>query len=480
MLTPVASFDDIRDAIRVFNDSLFDQRLGLGLLASTRYWVQDPESGDFGPGKFCGFKGLSAEAYQQERNGEPRDSRFSGDKTRESIEDVADNKFEVNETLKHQCVEWAEARFGHDAVARLSQDKWRFLKLPETTRGGARRERESDGLRVARLPLLVCRTAWMDSYRGVTATDTPTGGGAWVKEHGFGHEAFNFKPVGDEYFGYVQPPHTGINHGRGINLARLGAAVEDDQLDGVTVAWVATHPSERGTRVIGWYLNATVLAEFQDPVATEGRALPDGNVPRFLVRAREPDAVLLDRDERVFEVPRGKGGMGQSNVWYPDATAAALILKYIDLRRWGASTSKPKHASRLLDMERRLRVERAAMTAAAKWYTGRGYEVEDVSMARVGWDLEARLNRARLKIEVKGTSLGAGQFVVEVTPNEYAKMTSEDDRDAYRLCVVTDCEESPTVAIFSWSSEAGAWTTGDGLRHLTIEERIAARISSPK
>ena len=42
-------------------------------------------------------------------------------------------------------------------------------------------------------PLLVCRTAWMDHYRGVTATDTPTGGGAWVKEHGFGHEAFNFK-----------------------------------------------------------------------------------------------------------------------------------------------------------------------------------------------------------------------------------------------------------------------------------------------
>lgn len=317
----------------------------------------------------------------------------------------------------------------------------------------------------------------MDHYRGVTATDTPTGGGAWVKEHGFGHEAFNFKPVRGEYFGYVQPPGSGINQGRGINLARLGAAADDEQLDGVTVAWVATHPSEGGTRVVGWFPDATVFAEFQAPVESKGRELPDGNAPSFLIRART--AVLLDRDERIFEVPRGKGGMGQSNVWYPDAAAAAPILKYIGAAGRGSSTSKPKAAPKLLDVERRLRIERAAMTAAAKWFTERGYDVEDVSMARTGWDLEARLNRAHLKIEVKGTSLGAGEFVVEVTPNEYAKMTSKEHRNAYRLCVVTNCDESPTVAVFAWSSETGTWATGDGLRHLMIEERIAARMSSP-
>jgi hypothetical protein len=129
MLTPVASFDDIRDAIRVFNDSSFDIALGLDLLVDTRYWVQDPVSGDFGPGKFCGFKGLSAEQYQQERNREPQDSRFNGAKTRESIQDVA-GKFAANETLKREFVEWAEAKFGRDQVAGISRDKWRFLKLP--------------------------------------------------------------------------------------------------------------------------------------------------------------------------------------------------------------------------------------------------------------------------------------------------------------------------------------------------------------
>jgi hypothetical protein len=319
------------------------------------------------------------------------------------------------------------------------------------------------------LPLLVCRTAWMDHYRGVTAKDTPTGGGAWVKQHGFGHEAYNFEPVLNEYFGYVRPT------GSGINLSKLGGSADDEQLDGVTVVWVATHPTEGGTRVVGWYLNATVFAEYQAPPTKKGRRLPDGEAPWFLVRAR--DAVLLDRDERVFEVPRGKGGMGQSNAWYPDAQAAAPILKYVECggRRYPVSlrTAKP----RLVDVDRRLRIEATAMKAAASWFADRGYKVDDVSMDRLGWDLEARLERAHLKIEVKGTSLDADAFVVEVTPNEYAKMTNAEHRDAFRLCVVTNCEDTPVVAVFAWSVDTETWATGDGARQLAIEERVAARIS---
>jgi hypothetical protein len=70
----------------------------------------------------------------------------------------------------------------------------------------------------------------MDHYRGVTAGDTPTGGGAWVEEHGFGHEAFNFDPVRREYFGCAQAT------GAGVNLIRLGGTRDDSQLDGITVA----------------------------------------------------------------------------------------------------------------------------------------------------------------------------------------------------------------------------------------------------
>ena len=120
------------------------------------------------------------------------------------------------------------------------------------------------------------------------------------------------------------------------------------------------------------------------------------------------------------------------------------------------------------------------MDAADKWFTERGYLVDDVSMDRVGWDLVAHLGRAKLKIEVKGTSLGEDNFVVEVTPNEYAKMTGKEHRAEYRLCVVTNCENLPSVSVFAWSAERGAWATGDGTRELAINERIAARISSPQ
>ncbi len=36
------------------------------------------------------------------------------------------------------------------------------------------------------------RVGWMDQYRGVTTHDTISGGGAYVENHGFGFEVFNY------------------------------------------------------------------------------------------------------------------------------------------------------------------------------------------------------------------------------------------------------------------------------------------------
>lgn len=313
----------------------------------------------------------------------------------------------------------------------------------------------------------------MDHYKGLVS-DTPVGGGAWVNQHGFGHEAFNFAPIRREYFGYVQPPGPSSSPYRRINLRRLGAATGTAFIDGVAVAWVATHPTDGGTRIVGWYLNATVYAEFQSSVPVKGRVLPDGAVPRFLVRAKE--ARLLDRDERTFRLPRGRGGMGQSNVWYPGEAAARSILKYISS---GKDTSfKPGALPRLQDVQRRLQIEKSAMEAASSWFVSRGYTVKDVSLDHAGWDLEARRYRTQLKVEVKGTSLGAHRFLVELTPNEFEKMSSKELRASYRLCVVTDCEREPVVAVFAWSEDSRSWTTGDGTRQLVIVTRTGARVSS--
>ena len=37
-------------------------------------------------------------------------------------------------------------------------------------------------------PMIFLRVAWMSRYKGIAGGDAPVGGGAFVAEHGFGHE----------------------------------------------------------------------------------------------------------------------------------------------------------------------------------------------------------------------------------------------------------------------------------------------------
>jgi len=184
----------------------------------------------------------------------------------------------------------------------------------------------------------------MDYYRGVTAVDVPRGGGSFVKERGFGHEAFNFQPHQGAYLGYVQAT------GQGINLTRLGAQGVDSLAD-VTVIWVAKAPNARGTRVVGWNHRATVYAEYQRVKSTSTRRLPDSNTPSYLVSA--DNGTLLTRDERSREVPRGtrtQTGMGQSNIWYPDADDANALLAYVSGAEPGKRAKSGNVGARLNDV----------------------------------------------------------------------------------------------------------------------------------
>jgi hypothetical protein len=61
------------------------------------------------------------------------------------------------------------------------------------------------------VPMIFLRIGWMNRYQGQTANDQITGGGAFVKEHGYGHEIFNFQPFQGRVFGYVQPRRTAYN-----------------------------------------------------------------------------------------------------------------------------------------------------------------------------------------------------------------------------------------------------------------------------
>lgn len=174
--------------------------------------------------------------------------------------------------------------------------------------------------------ILVLNVGWMKNYKGLE-DDQLTDGGAYVGEHGWGGEIFNFLPFEGSMYGYVQPPGRKEipYNSRIIHIERLLASREAVSfVDGVLVAWAARKP-EGGTYLVGWYRDAVIFRQWQRP--------PEGSMRQFrgeslgyYVRAREEDCILLAQDKRTLRVPRagdpdnlGKGGIGQANLWFADS-----------------------------------------------------------------------------------------------------------------------------------------------------------------
>jgi len=118
------------------------------------------------------------------------------------------------------------------------------------------------------------------------------------------------------------------------------------------------------------------------------------------------------------------------------------------------------------------------MTTVAQWFTERGYNVVDVALQNLGWDLEAHLGELCLRLEVKGTSASPETFSVELTPNEFRNMGEPAARGTYRLCVVTDAESKPRLQTYAWSPERNAWCGSDEGHMLDIRELVGARVYS--
>lgn len=328
------------------------------------------------------------------------------------------------------------------------------------------------------VPMIFLRIGWMSRYQGQTSTDQITGGGAFVKEHGYGHEIFNFQPFAGRVFGYVQPPGTAYNDqpGPGIKIDRLGASSDDESLSGTIAVWVATSP-QGGSYIVGWYDKATIYRRWQSPPPEANRRY-EGNEFGFYVSAESSDATLLPPDERLFQVPRGEGGMGQANVWYADSPDAhrrfrSEVLNYLTTRQLPqqppeSSGGSPRQPDPLL----RQKIEEAAILKTTAYYTTLGYVVDSREDDNIGWDLDAvhSSRKLSLKIEVKG--LSGSECRVELTPNEYAMLKLH--HETYRLCVVTHALTKPELAIFSYSQDSQSWEDQNG-RVLVLTDIVAAR-----
>jgi len=345
--------------------------------------------------------------------------------------------------------------------------------------------------------LIFFRVGWMDQYRGVTAQDTISGGGAFVKEHGFGFEAFNYLPFEGNVYGWVMPGSssrvpsessnlpTALSGGEfaNINLGRIGDSATNESLVGVLVVWVATSP-EGGAYVVGWYKNATVFMQPQEAPAGSERK-HNGQPVGYVTTTKATEAVLLPKDERVIEVPQnGKGCFGQSNMWYADdrsnedhrqlrQTVLDAVQDHVLPK---AKRRTHRSTPRQHDVLLRQQVEKAAIETVTQQYDRLGYEVKSVERDNVGWDLEATLDNRALKLEVKG--LSGSDLAVELTPNEFAKM--KENRSTYRLCTVTDALTEPNLSIFQFNCESGVWESDDGQKQLEIDEIVSARCVAKK
>jgi hypothetical protein len=321
-------------------------------------------------------------------------------------------------------------------------------------------------------PVLFCNTGWMEHYDGAGKI---TGGGSYVTSHGFGHEIYNFAPYGDRVYGYVQP------RGSVINVKRISNIADNQKITGVTVIWTARNP-KGGRYVVGWYKQAAVFRDWQNAPKGAPRMVPGSKkLCGYYITAVSKNTRLLSIDERTLRVPGGKGGMGQSNIWYADGRRAKQfiekVMSVIEAGPVQEKTNKGKknsrHARRQVDVEKRKQVELAAMDVVEREFEKRKYRVRDVHQKNLGWDMEAHHpDIGELHLEVKG--LSGRQLVVEITPNEYTQML--DRALDYRLCVVIRALTSPKLSIFRYSDEKGAWVDENG-HELIIEEQTSAKCS---
>lgn len=283
--------------------------------------------------------------------------------------------------------------------------------------------------------MIFCNTGWMEYYQGGPIY----GGGAFVKENGYGWEIYNFKEIDGRMYGYAQA--MGAN-----NLKRLDCEVnrDDEYVKDVLVVFTATH-KVGGTYIVGWYKNA----------------------------------VLLPEDMRFTfpQIPRGvKGGMGESSIWYADSPLMESfrneVIECITHYEKSVKNIREKKALlRTYDIEKRKEVEKKAIDLVAREYRRRGFQVTSVEDKNYGWDLEAKFKSVCYKLEVKG--LYGDKIFVELSRNEYEKMRS--NRELFRLCIVSRClSTKPFLSIFSFSNERQQWLDEEG-NNLVIEERVLAR-----
>ncbi len=274
--------------------------------------------------------------------------------------------------------------------------------------------------------ILIVRVGWLDYYDDRRDETGPLAGGAYNTDE-VGSEANNFRVLGDgRCYGYARAAWE-----RAFNLRRVDPKAAGDSLDDCLVISVARAYGRGPQVVVGWHATATIHAEYLDR--------PNHAYGVYNFSAAHHDCVLLPPDLRTWEVPKGRGALGQSNVFYtrePDGRvrrpawlqqvrrnvedyAGPNLLSADPLRSFERALDISPAAGQgwgLTAAERRA-VEDAAMRRATAHFQKLGYRVEDVHL-RAPYDLYCTKNGESFRVEVKGTTGTADKILL--TRNEVA------------------------------------------------------------
>lgn len=326
------------------------------------------------------------------------------------------------------------------------------------------------------MKMIVCNAAWMNDYRGLQNGDHPVHGGSFVDRHGFGHELFNFAPNGDYFYGYVQTRF------ESINIDRLGADPEAPFVDHVLVVWRARSPI--GSVVIGWYNDARVYRSWQ-PGNSKRRFTHEGKGESagWNIRASTSRAKLIPPRFRTFLWPGAQPGFGSTAfVSFLDQENAEVrryraalraYMKRVDSGQFGPLRGRKRSSP---DSDLNLKIERAGIAEAMKYYEELGYSVKSVEKDKCGFDLVARLDASELLIEVKSTATKvAAEVCVGLTHNEFSK--SKLHRSSYRICIVFDALGKPQLREYQWDSKAKRWFDLTSISQLSVKVVVAANLS---
>ena len=183
--------------------------------------------------------------------------------------------------------------------------------------------------------VLFCNIAYMKYYNGTVKGDVPVNGGEYVRKNNDANEKYNFYEEDDGYiYGFVETKYAdGFEKGKRpyqIHIERIDSDyIDKEYVEDVVVIFCAKSNHTKPSVIVGWYKDAIVY-----------RRRDKYNSHEYNIKVKRENALLLDEQDRNYEIPRSKEsndyiGFGQSNIWYADDGEASLkfrddALKYID------------------------------------------------------------------------------------------------------------------------------------------------------